>query len=158
MAEIIRMIILGIYCLEASYHDITTKKIPNELSLSVAVCGLCLTMSPKEMGIRLLWCLGLFFLGMFVPLMGMGDLIFFMALICLIGGMPALYGVGIGALLLIFYAFFHNKEESKDTVDIMFKQVIYTKKIQKIEGQTGYAFAPFLSVGAILSILIFKFI
>lgn len=146
--SVISIVMLLSLLLIASCYDKKTMKIPNWISLTGIITGICLCTSINQVGYRCIAIVFIFFFGM-LGLMGMGDLKLWMMISTLIGFTESCFIVAGAALILLIHQMIRNRKKASQTIRLTIFSFIYNRKIIEFE-QTGYPFAPYLMFSCIL--------
>ena len=150
---IFQMITMLALLVTASLIDIKTKKIPNYITLPAFIIAVILTIiyarsSFLENTIATIVCFTFGALG----LMGLGDIKLIMCIIMLCGWHTALFGVLFSAFIFVAIHFLQHPDtiigEIKKAVLGVFKGTLH------VNGESRKAFAPYISVGTLISYVI----
>lgn len=126
----------------ASCYDKKTMKIPNWISLTGVITGICLCTSMHQVGYRFIAIVFIFFFGM-LGLMGMGDLKLWMMISTLTGFTESCFIVAGAGLTLLIHQVIRNRKMASQTIRLTIFSFIYNRKIIEFE-QEGYPFAPYM--------------
>lgn len=146
--SVISIVMLLSLLLIASCYDKKTMKIPNWISLTGIITGICLCTSINQVGYRFIAIVFIFFFGM-LGLMGMGDLKLWMMISTLIGFTESCFIVAGAALMLLIHQLIRDRKRASQTICLSITSFIYNRKIIEFE-QTVYPFAPYLMFSCIL--------
>lgn len=150
-SELIRAGIVLAMLIIATICDLTTRKIPNWLTLPALLFGVCMTgyYSPektKELAIFL----GVFFMMGCIGVTGWGDIKCVMAVASFVGWIPATISFVVANIFLfVRYMMFTPKEAINNLKDNA-KQLI-TANVKIDETKPKHIFAPFLLTGYVVA-------
>lgn len=140
--SVISIAVLLTLLLIASCYDKKTMKIPNWISLTGLITGICLCTSIYQVGYRFVAIVFIFFFGT-LGLMGMGDLKLWMMISMFTGFTVSCFIVAGGAGILIVHQLICDRKNAGQTMRLAVTSFIVNRKLIEFE-QKKYAFAPYL--------------
>ena len=139
----------------AFLFDIQTEKIPNYITLPACFIGIILSgvFTPQEFPVKALFFIILLFVGIFMPVMGVGDIKLLMALLFLSGVFETFICLLIASIIMLIAFCIRKPADTIRDIKDAFSAII-TFRVGKISTGQKAPFAGYLAVGFYLEFIL----